>query len=153
MRRLGNLFLVIVIALGLPAVLPALALADQATSCASNDNTKVRVWENKINDTSDGNDSTWFCGSDNDLSNDSHTPAGDCNRPWPPSGNWSDCISSYTLTVADGKHFCLYKDTSYDTLIVDKIGPITSVRYNVPVAFDDTASSLRFLDVGTSCTD
>jgi len=51
MKRLGNLFLVIVIALGLPAALPALALADQATSCPSNDNTKVRVWENKINDT------------------------------------------------------------------------------------------------------
>lgn len=55
--------------------------------------------------------------------------------------------------MADGKHFCLYKDASYETLIVDKIGPITSARYNVPAAFDDTASSLRFLDEGISCTD
>lgn len=57
------------------------------------------------------------------------------------------------MTVADGKHFCLYKDASYETLIVDKIGPVASVRYNVSATFDHTASSLRFLDEGISCTD
>lgn len=113
----------------------------------------MRLWENEENDTSDGNDSLWRCGTaEDDLADISHTLGGDCNRPWPPSGSWNDCVSSFTLWVPSNRRFCLYRDADYGTVITTKVGPISNQRFNVGSIYNDTPSSFRFRPSGTSCT-
>ena len=152
-RRLRVVLGFLVLSGLLPVALsPAVTLAGtEGPTCLSTDTTKVRMWENADGDTSDDNDSIWFCGSDSDLSNNNHTLPGDCNRPWPAATTWNDCISSYTIWVPTGQHFCIYRDASYATTVQDKSGPISGLRFDASGLWSDTASSFRWLPSATPC--
>ena len=94
---------------------PAVALAGTQGSCSGTDTRKVRLWENVIGDTSDGNDSLWQCGaSDPDLGDNSHTLSGNCHSPFIGSGTWEDCVDSVTLYMANNTTFCAYRNPNYE---------------------------------------
>lgn len=132
-------------------LVPTIAVAGTQGSCDGSDSTKVRLWENEESDTSDDNDSVWVCAAENNLAGISHTLPGDCNRPWPPSGSWNDCVSSYTIWVPAGKRFCLYRDSDYGTVAQNKLGPLTGVRIDLSPTWNDTPSSLRWRDSSLGC--
>lgn len=149
---LGTLRLAVVGGLvALLMLVPGVALAGTQGSCSSGDATKVRLWENEESDTSDGNDSVWVCVAEDWLRDISHTLSGDCNRPWPPSGTWNDCVSSYTIWVPDGKRFCLYRDVDNGTVIQNKLGPLNGVRIDLSPTWSDTPSSLRWRESWQGC--
>jgi hypothetical protein len=59
--------------------IPAVAVGETRGYCPATDVAKVRLWENKIGSTIDGNDTLWKCTNDTDLSNDDHESPGNCN--------------------------------------------------------------------------
>jgi hypothetical protein len=123
------------------ASLPAIALAGTQGSCPSSDTSKVRLWENTTTDSSDGNDSLWKCGNDNDLSNDTHTLPGDCKSNLANQPNWNDCVSSVSVWVPSGWCVNFYRSAGYDNLMPNSTvqGPSTGVRFNLQ--YNDALSS------------
>jgi hypothetical protein len=116
----------------------------QGNDCVG-DTTKVRLWENAIGDTSDGNDSLWKCFNDALLSDDSHLLPGDCKGAFIPSFTWNDCVSSFTVWIPDGQCFVSYRESSYGTAQDIIAGPRVGVRFNVVGGTNDTMSSLRWI--------
>lgn len=153
MRRARILFAALVLATAMPLGGSSTVLAATQGSCPIGDTTKVRMWENAEGDSSDGNDSVWLCDSVPNLTDVSHTPAGDCNRPWPPSGTWNDCISSYTVWVPSGLRFCVFRDADYTTIVQNKLGPLSGVRFDASPTWNDSASSFRWRSSSQNCED
>jgi hypothetical protein len=126
------------------------ALAATQGSCPANDTSKVRLWENSIGDTSDGDDNLWKCDSDADLGNDSHLPAGNCHSPFFGSATWSDCVSSYTLWTPTAVWMCFYRDANYVGIFDARqnSGAQAGTRFDLPV--NDVLTSIKFGAVGQS---
>lgn len=127
---------------------PVVYAGTQGSDCP-NDPRKVRLWENAAGQTDDGNDSYWRCTAADDLATVNHTEPGDCNRPWPASTTWNDCVSSFTVWVNAGWKLCLYEDAGETGLKATYFGPITGYRYDVGVGWNDRLSSFKW--VTTSC--
>lgn len=90
-------------------------------------------------------DDYWKCSDDSTLTDDSHTLPTDCNATPFGSTTWNDCVSSYTVWVPAGLHFCLYQDVSYGNLKADHPGPISEIRYDVGVGWNDALSSFKWV--------
>jgi hypothetical protein len=134
--------------LSIVALMPAVVLGGTQGANCTGDNERVRLWENAGGDSSDGNDSLWRCVSTPDLGDINHTLSGDCNRPWPPSSTWNDCVSSITMWVPAGRRLCVYEDADYSTLRQSYAGPLTAVPFDVGVGWNDRLTSFRFVNGG-----
>lgn len=150
-RLLSILAASVMLGASMAIVVPALAMAATQGSCESDDNNKVKLWENSIGDTSGGNDALWKCTSDGNLGDDDHTIAGDCNRPFPEAGNWNDCVSSFTVYVSANWKLCLYQDSGYDTLKATYFGSLTGTRYDAGALWDDKLTSFSFTQQANNC--
>ena len=124
--------------------IPALAFAGTQGSCLSSDTSKLRLWENVINDTQDGNDTYWKCGNDTDLNNDSHTLPGDCKGTILSSTTWNDCVSSVSVWVPSGWCVSFYRNAGYDASMPNDTiqGPASGTRINLD--YNDQLSSVLF---------
>lgn len=119
-------------------------LGTQGSACSSTDTSKVLLWENRINDTSDGNDNLWKCGGDPTLSDDSHTIAGDCHAGVLNRVTWNDCVDSVTVWVPSGYSICFYGNSNYSNSFgPHKAGPVSNYRFNLGVT--DGLTSFRFV--------
>ena len=127
-------------------VLPSVAFAGTQGSCSSSDTSKVRLWENAINDTGDNNDSLWKCGNDNNLDNDSHTLPGDCKGFFLSATTWNDCVSSVSVWVPAGWCVNFYRHAGYDGLMPNSTveGPSSGTRINLQ--YNDELSSFLFYE-------
>ncbi len=134
------------LAVPLTILMAGLAFAGTQGSDCSGDSSKVRLWENAIGDTQDNNDSYWKCSSDSDLGSagDAHTLPGDCAATPIGSSTWNDCVSSFTIWVPSGQRFCLYRDQDYGSLLAQYIGPISNLRYDVGVGWNDKLTSFKW---------
>jgi|SRR3954447_11938353 len=94
------------------------AVAGTQGSCGASDPTKVRLWENAITDTGDGDDSLWVCSNTANLGNISHTLQGDCKGAFVGQGNWNDCVNSYSNTG----HWCFFNDANYGSYMDERAG-------------------------------
>lgn len=124
--------------------LPAVAFAGTQGSCAANDTSKFRLWENVIGDTGDGNDNYWKCANDADLNNDPHSLPGDCKGAFFSSTTWNDCVSSVSVWVPAGWCANFYRTAGYDALMPNSTvqGPASGHRINLQN--NDELSSLLF---------
>jgi hypothetical protein len=136
---------------------PVFVSAGTQNGCQSGDGTKVRIWENAIGDTSDGDDSLWKCGSDSDLSNDDHTLPGNCHVSVVGGGSgfdWNDCASSITVYLTNGQRLCLFEDANYNG---QRRGFVDAqiVRYNLNTStlHNDSLSSLWIGSSATTCAE
>lgn len=147
-RTVRRLRLVVAFLTGIIAVgsLPSLVLAGTQGSCLSTDTSKVRLWENAIGDTGDGDDSLWKCGNDNNLDNDAHTLAGDCKGFFLSATTWNDCVSSVSVWVPSGWCINFYRSAGYDRLMPNSTvqGPSTGTRINLQ--YNDELSSFLFYE-------
>ncbi len=117
-----------------------LALAGTQGSCPTNDTTKVLLWENSIGDPSDGDDRYWKCSSDPDLSNDDHTPPGNCASVLLGSSTWNDCVSSVSVWLPSGYCINFYLNANYEGNMRNTVqGPVSGTRFNLP--YNDALSS------------
>jgi hypothetical protein len=147
MRRFIISILVAVLTL-LPSAQPALG-ATQGTVCSGTN--KILLWENKIFDTSDGNDKYWKCQSfDSNLSTleDTHVLPGDCHSVLLNSGTWNDCVSSFTIWLDSAHVLCLYSNRFWSGHFLTVKGPRPGWRYNIPSGYGD---SLTGYYIGFSC--
>ncbi len=128
---------------------PAISAADEGGTCFT-DPERVRLYENNIGDTSDGNDTFLMCGTGiADLDARDHTSPGLCK-----SGNfrigdtWNDCVSSFHAIIPSGRILCLYGAKNYGTPVVKVTYSQGNVRTNLLSGFglNDGLSSLRFMD-------
>lgn len=145
-RKLALMFsLVMLVALAIPL---AVLAGTQGPACAGGDTTKLLLWENTISDTSDNNDNFWRCGSDADLTNNSHTLPGDCKKFPFGSGTWNDCVNSISFWIPAGTKVCLYEDAGYQDWFDSVQGPVSGSRFNI---FGDTLTSFLFRPTNQSC--
>lgn len=135
-----------VFALAVLLATAGLVFAGTQGSDCSGDTSKVRLWENAVGDTQDNNDTYWKCSSDTDLgsSGDNHTLAGDCAATPFGSSTWNDCVSSFTIWVPSGQRFCLYADDDYGAFKAQYIGPLSGLRYDVGVGWNDKLTSFKW---------
>jgi hypothetical protein len=154
MRRLVRATCASALAAAMIVAAAGLALADTQGSNCPSDNERIRLWENVEGDSSDGNDSLWRCGVGSaGLGTISRVLGGDCNRPWPPSGTWEDCVSSYTVWIPSGRRVCFYEHDDYTGFRDSTPGPVTAQRHDVGAGWNDRLSSYRFVSGGESnCT-
>lgn len=125
-------------------------------SCAMQDTTKVILYENKIGDTSDGDDRLWLCSSTLDFRNLPHTLPGMCHYTFVKTyDDWDNCVSSMTVFLPSGDstwRACYY--TGYNA--GGSVGYISGsssyngVRFDVGSTFNDAISGLIFLHT-TAC--
>ncbi len=128
---------------------PTLVLAGTQGSCGSSDSSKVRLWENVEGETIDGDDSYWQCTNETNLAvGDDHTLPGDCNRPFPGSTTWNDCVSSITIWVPKGQTLCLYGDASHAAFKDAYAGPRSEERHDVGAGWNDALSSFKWVSGG-----
>ncbi len=122
-----------------------IVLADTQGSDCVGDTSKVRLWENSIGDTGDGNDNLWACAQDTDLTTPDHLPPGSCKGAFLPGPGWNDCISSFTVWVPAGQCFVSYREAGYGTAQDVVAGPKVGVRINVLGGTNDTMTSFRWI--------
>ena len=145
MIRQFRLPLILFAVAGLFLVNAPVAVAGTQGSCLVTDESKVLLWENSVGDTQDGNDKLWLCGNDSDLTNNEHTLPGDCkNFPF-GSGNWNDCVSSFTAFEPDGwvGSWCFYEHINY-------AGPFDhndGEGFHVNLLYSDILSSVKLLNI------
>jgi hypothetical protein len=120
-------------------------------SCSVSDTTKVRLYENRINDTSDGNDQLWLCGNDSNLTQ-THTLSGGCQSQAiiKPFDDWNDCVSSAFVYVPASTILCFYENANYSGY-AQKVTP-RSERIDLIAGIHDKVSSLRFISGNPSTT-
>jgi len=125
-------------------VLPTPVLAGGQTQgfCEPWHDPHARFYENRINDTSDGNDYIDICFKVSNLSDLDHRPAGNCNDGGLfGSYSWNDCGSSIALWLPDDRwKVCIYSDSGYRRWTELFKGPKNGQRYNLYI--NDVASSL-----------
>ncbi len=129
-------------------------------ACASNDNNKILLWENKIGFTNDNNDNMWVCTSHTNLDAVSHTLPGNCESQVAIGGSltWDTCVSSFTAWVASGYTLCFFRTeaygghdgTGYMTYVV---GPQVADRRDFTnINFNDVLQSFKWVLGGpTNC--
>lgn len=161
MRKLGTIIagMAVTATMLIGAFVVPVVLAGTQGSCLASDTTKVQLRENMFGDASDNNDVLWKCGSDSDLSNDSHTLSGNCQDGVPPgNASWNDCVSSFSVWIPDGWKFCTFGNANYSATnpfgppydVV--IGPRTNYGLNITAGNDnDDLSSFRWVTMGSSC--
>lgn len=113
-------------------------------SCNSTDTSKVRLWENGSNDSSDGDDSLWICATHTNFSAITHTLPGGCKTSFPLGDSWNDCISSWTVWVPPNSAACLYKDSFLNNLLWYKTGGSSGVAAYFQNVSSDQASSITW---------
>lgn len=121
--------------------------------CAAGDSTKVRLYENAIGDTADGDDQLYICGSSAVLANIDHTLPGTCNVGLGGvigMSKWSNCTNSIAVYLPSGYWVCVWRNSNFTELIFQKGGPVTGTRYNFPSYYYDTADSVTIQN--HSCT-
>lgn len=158
MKRLCiSLFAVIVLLFSLTPV----ALAGTQGSCTPSSNVSLRLWENEIGDTSDGNDTLWLiCNhtapiGNSNLNNIDHTLPGECKGPLGiGSSTWNDCVNSFTIwgLGSSSWHLCFYQNEGYDTSHYSVInGPLPNgTRQDFPF-FQDQISSIKVINGSGGC--
>lgn len=121
----------------------------QGSDCVG-DTSKVRLWENAVGDTSDGNDSVWLCGNTSNLIFINHTLAGTCKGAFVGQSTWNDCVQRATIWVPAGWRLVFYRDDQYNTwdLCVPTAGGIAGGAVNMNTT--DALTSFRWLQ-GTTC--
>lgn len=117
----------------------------QGADCPG-DATKVRLWENVIGDTGDGNDSYWLCNPDSNLLGNEHTLPGACKGAVLSPNNWNDCVSSISVWVPAGQCFVSYREQDWGQAQDILAGPRNGARVNVVAGTSDTMSSLRWIN-------
>ena len=145
MRKHRSLIGVLLGAAFLLSLVPLVFAGTEGSDC-SGDSSVVRIWENPINDTSDGDDSKWFCGSVANLAVYPHNLPGNCHAPFFGSTTWNDCIDSYTLRTPTGWWLCFYADANYSHFIDSRQG--WNERFNI--LSPDTLTSFNFQS-GSTC--
>lgn len=137
-----------------PQVSSDIGIASAGTQgvCDLRDGSKVRLWENIIDDTQDGNDSLWLCGNDSDLTDNYHSLPGLCLATISKT-NWNDCVSSYTIYVPSGQALCVYMNVGYVKGVFTErfVGPISTSRRDANIITDDHQSSLRWISSTANC--
>lgn len=153
-RRLFNLFTALAVSATMLAAfaVPFVSAATQG-QCNVGDTSKIRLWENSINDGLDGNDTLWLCGTSYpNLANISHTVAGNCNSGILGGGfDWNDCTDGATPFVPDGYYWCLYGSANYVDLRVVYTQDTPATHVNFPTGSKNVMSSLRLVTVATGC--
>lgn len=124
----------------LAAMLPPAVLAGtQGAACSPSDTTKVLAWENRVGDTSDGNDALWVCSSLSQMP--VHTLPGTCHAGLISPNTWNDCISSVSLWLPSGWRACFYPWALYDGFLESWPGPYHGERVNL--AHGDQVESVK----------
>jgi hypothetical protein len=146
MKKILRTLVSTALAISLAGTLAPVVFADTQGSDCVGDSTVVRLWENPINDTSDGNDSVWLCDTQSNLANISHLPPGNCHSPFFGSTTWSDCVDSYTIRTPTGVWICFYKNANYVAFEDSRQG--WNERFNI--LSPDTLTSFVFT-FGSTC--
>lgn len=157
MKRL----VVVLVVLVLTLTFAPTAFAGTQGSCTPNGNSvSLRLWENEINDTSDGNDTVWiFCNRTapakwSDLSQLDHTLPGGCHSIHPLHGpNWNDCVDSYTIwgMASSLWRICWWKDAGYMADTSFTSGPLTNgSRHDFFYTFGEEISAIKVTN-GNTC--
>lgn len=133
-------------------------LAGTQGSCTPSGNVSLRLWENAIGDTSDGNDTLWlFCNhtapiGHHNLNQITHTLPGDCQGPGGIGmTTWNDCVNSYTIWGMGSSlwRICWYTVKDYSGNSSFTSGPLTDgSRHDFPY-FQDQISSIKVTNDGS----
>jgi hypothetical protein len=131
------------------AVVPVVAYTQG--SCAADDSSRVVVYENRIGDTSDGNDILWSCGNTTVLP--VKTTPTYCTGTL---SQWNNCVGSYEVTIPARTRFCAYDGTTYTAGVIVNSGnyayyTVSYARVNVPLTWDNYWSSHRWVGIASSC--
>lgn len=148
-----RLFILAALLSGLFTFVPVVNAGQQGTACPS-DPTRVLLWENATNDSSDGNDTYWKCSDDSDLnSGDDHTLPGNCNNGLiGGTGNWNDCVSAVTAYIPSGWKLCIYQNAGYSNPTQVWIASSNNgVHINLSSDMRDQLSSFRWRTNAQSC--
>lgn len=147
-RVLRVMLLAAITACGLVPVVAQVTFADTQGSSCSSDPSRVRLWENAIGATGDGNDSLWQCTNQTDLGMVAHSIPTDCSGG---GSTWDNCVSSITFWVEDGYKVCLYAGANYTNPVDYRNGPIDGDRFDVGLGWNDALTSFRWRGVGNPC--
>ena len=138
------------------ALASVVAAGSQGGTCFSFDTSEVRLYENAIGDTSDGNDVLTKCDVDTNLHNTSHTLTGNCNNGNFGTGTWNDCVSSFNAEIPAHQRFCAYWGSGYTGAVIAQVVNPNSVsqwsgRLNFAPLNRDALSSFRWVGETSSC--
>jgi hypothetical protein len=137
----------------LPIIGTTSVLAGNQGSCSQTDTEKVVFYENRIGDTSDGDDRLWQCGTGQaDMRNVIHTLSGNCKSGvLKLNDNWDDCISSMFPYIPSNRYLCIYLNWNYNKAngyyTYDHADGGT--RVNIP--YNDGLSSWKFVTLPNVC--
>lgn len=118
----------------------SIVLAGTQGAPCSLDPTYVRFWENPIGDTSDNNDSVYYCSNLSDARTISHTLPGNCHTWVWLGSDWNDCVDSYTVWTPPGTWSCVYQDYNYVGFFDSRAGN----NNRNDLVYGDVMSSMKF---------
>lgn len=160
-RKLLPLLVSLGLVAGVFTVFELTVAAGTQGSCNVTDTQKVHFYENRIGDTSDGDDTLWQCGTSeaNFADGPAHTLAGKCKGAISLDDEWNDCISSVTAWIPQGQLLCMYGNANYTS--VSGLGPFiltfvdSRTRVNLPTTghstLNDGMTSWRFRTTQQGC--
>lgn len=141
MRTLAILFAVLSI---LIVTTGAAFAGTQNPGACDGDTSTILLHENGAGDTGDGNDAYWVCSQKAALELVNHTLPGDCSAGiLGGSGDWNDCVSSWTIKIPSGWRACFYRGHDFTYLFKSYAGPITNIRYTMAGTENDVLSSVK----------
>lgn len=154
MKRLIVILSVIVLML---TFVPVVSAGTQGSCSPASNKSSLRVWENVVGDTGDGNDSIWlWCNRTapvgaSDLSQWAHTLPGGCHSRHPFHGaNWNDCIDSYSVYGLGSYLWCLrwWTNAGYGGSSSWVHGAHSSAQTDFAYTFDEEISSIAITNDG-----
>lgn len=111
----------------------------------------VLFYENRIGDTSDGDDRLYQCNSSesNYADGPAHTLAGKCKGAFSPDDEWNDCISGAFVHMPSDRVLCVYGSSSWTG--GSQRFTAHDTRQNMSSFMDDGMTSYRFRSESLAC--